>query len=342
MEETRQSGVRLLAARSGMAGLLVGDLADLSAADPEAIAYAPGSAIGSSRHALGDRDYDTVLDVLRRHEVRYLWYTGGNGSMSAAAELSRRLPETAVIGIPKTIDNDLTGTDHAPGYGSAARFAAIYARDAGEDNRSLPSPVMVVETIGRDSGWVVAATALARHREDDPPHLIYVPEDPLPEDRLLGDADNVVRRLGRCVVAVCEGQRNDRGEPFGADMLPNTPLAANLGHMLARFITERLGVRARAERPGLLGRSCAALASEVDRAEARECGRAAVRAALAGETGKMVSLGRPGSGMGLTDLRCVGHRVMPAEYFTHGDVTTAFLEYVRPLVGDVPAHGRLF
>ena len=123
-----------------------------------------------------------------------------------------------VIGIPKTIDNDLRVTDHTPGYASTARFFACAARDVGEDNRSLPSPVCVLETLGRNAGWIVAATSLARRHADDAPHLIYFPERRLSLDRIAADVEHVYRRLGRVVVAVCEGQLDEHGQPFGADV----------------------------------------------------------------------------------------------------------------------------
>jgi 6-phosphofructokinase len=126
--------------------------------------------------------------------------------------------------------------------------------------------------LGRNAGWIVAATSLARHREDDAPHLIYFPERPISVDRLLTDVERVYTRIGRVVIAVCEGQLDDRGQPFGADMdRPDSPqhrLASNLGHSLARLISSRLGIRARSEKPGLLGRSGGPLASEIDRREA--------------------------------------------------------------------------
>src|SRR5205085_12285406 len=125
-------------------------------------------------------DYQRMLDVLKRRDVRFLFYTGGNGSMDTAMRVEQFAAsagyELRVVGIPKTIDNDLMETDHTPGYGSCARFFAHAVRDIGADNRGLPPPIEVVEVLGRNVGWVVAATALARHREDDPPHLIYFPD----------------------------------------------------------------------------------------------------------------------------------------------------------------------
>jgi 6-phosphofructokinase 1 len=354
-EEARSSQRigRLFGARYGVVGLVEGEFYDLLAQPAElmdTIAQTPGSALGSTRRRLLPEEYERAIHELRRRDVHIVLYTGGNGSMQGAASLASAAGDCKydlqVIGIPKTIDNDLSGTDHTPGFPSAARFAAFFARDAGEDNRSLPSPIMVLEVLGRDAGWVAGATALARHGEDDPPHLVYFPERPVSADRLFADVEAVYRRLGRCVVAVCEGQRDDQGECFGADMLPDTDLAANLGHTLAQLITTRLKVRARAEKPGLLGRSCAALASPVDREEAHMCGRAAVKAAIAGESGKMVAIRRESetpyrSATGLASFSELTHRTVPLEWISEDDITPEFRRFLEPLVGSVPPHPRL-
>ena len=351
----------LYGAKFGAAGLVSGDLVELSGGDGafrEALARAPGSALGSSRRNLEPEDYQRIQDVLERRGVRYLFYTGGNGSMETALQLDRLARqsgrEVRVIGIPKTIDNDLGGTDHTPGYASCARFFAHVVRDVGADNRALPPPIEVIEVLGRNVGWVVAATALARHREDDPPHLIYFPECGISPDQLCADVQRVCRRIGRCLVAVCEGQTDNQGGWFGAevDIKPGgrDPLPSNMGHVLARFIWSRTGIRARAEKPGLFGRSCAALVSEVDREESWRCGEAAVRAAVEGHSGEMVALERlPGSPYRsqttLVPLEQVARleRRFPKEWIgpDRNDVTAEFLEWARPLVGPVSPHPRL-
>ena len=351
----------LYGARFGAAGLLDADFADLSACGEEiieAIRIAPGSVIGSSRRNIEAADYDRILDVLKRRDIRSLFYTGGNGSMDTARRIDAfargRGYELRVIGIPKTIDNDLFGTDHTPGYASCGRFFAHAARDIGADNRALPPPIELIEVLGRNVGWVVAATALARHREDDPPHLIYFPECGTSADRLCADIERVYRRFGRCMVAVCEGQKDEQGGWFGAELitLPGArdQLPANMGQVLARLIWSRTGLRTRAEKPGLFGRSCAALASDVDRAESWECGTAAVRAALAGRSGEMVAIRRlEGDGYRsetfLTPLESVTRkeRQFPREWMNEerNHVTQEFVDWARPLIGEVKPHVRL-
>lgn len=344
---------RLLAARFGVGGILNDDFVDLTTISPErlnASAQASGSIIGSSRQALTGEDYDTILKVFRRRDIHCFFYTGGNGSMDTALQLSRaagdRGYELQVIGIPKTIDNDLAVTDHTPGYPSAARFFIHAARDIGFDNKALPSPICILEVLGRNTGWIAAATALARFHEDDAPHLIYFPERRLSLDRIAADVERVYRRIGRVVIAVCEGQLDDKGLPFGADVdRPDSEvhhLASNLGHTLAHELTRKLGLRARAEKPGLLGRSCSALASPIDRKEARICGRAAVEAALNKVTGKMVTLDRAAKAsykceIGFTDFENVARieRPLPDEWISSdsNNIAGSFYKYLSPLVG---------
>ncbi len=351
----RCEGHHLFGAIYGVRGILNNEFVDLashSEARMSASANAPGSIIGSSRQALRDEDYDSILQVFRKREIRCFFYTGGNGSMETALRISRAAKDRRyalqVIGIPKTIDNDLAVTDHTPGYPSAARFFIHAARDVGLDNRALPSPICVLEVLGRNTGWIAAATALARFHSDDAPHLIYFPERRLSLDRIAADVEGVYRRIGRVVIAVCEGQLDDQGQPFGADVDRADSavhrLASNLGHTLAMELTRKLGLRARAEKPGLFGRSCAALASEVDRRESEMCGRAAVQAVLAGETAKMVTLQRTsasdyGCQCGLTDLSRVARfeRPLPDEWISRdaNDITGGFREYLTPLVGEL-------
>jgi 6-phosphofructokinase 1 len=342
--ECRGRASTLYGARFGLTGERL-DLLQFSVDKMAAIAATPGSAIGSTRSRLSPDDIDRLLDVLRREDIQVIFYTGGNGSMQTALELSRHCQ---VIGIPKTIDNDLFVTHHTPGYASTGYFFACAARDVGADNRALPSPICVLETLGRNSGWIVAATALARGTSDDAPHLIYFPERPLSLDRIAADVETAYRRLGRVVIAVCEGQLDEKGVAFGADVDRAESavhrLASNLGHTLARLLSEKLGLRARAEKPGLLGRSCGPYARERDRREAFECGRVAVRAAAEGHTGIMIALDANG-GTFTTPLESVARRerTLPLDWVSPAgnDVASAFIDYAAPLIGAVPGYAQL-
>jgi 6-phosphofructokinase len=358
IEESRKHTeiTNLYGARYGLAGILREDFIDLFRQSGETIsriAHAPASALGTSRYNASQEDLVRVLEILRRHDVRYFFYAGGNGSMGTANQLDLLArasgQELHVVGIPKTIDNDLMETDHCPGYGSAARFFACAVRDIGADNRALPGQVEFVEVLGRNAGWIVAATSFARRREDDAPHLIYFPEAPLPLEQLLDDVQRVYQRLGRCVVAVCEGQLDESGQPFGADVRASSrgSLAMNLAHRLALLVSQRLKIRARSEKPGLLGRSCALNVSQSDWLEAGVCGRRAVLAGVRGQGGTMVTLTRaagPGYAVdtGLVPLHRVAlrEREFPEEWRKGAphELSAAFREYAAPLLGEIPQH----
>jgi ATP-dependent phosphofructokinase / diphosphate-dependent phosphofructokinase len=357
---SRRTFSSLYGARFGLRGILDNDLADLLTRDAslvQAVGETPGSALGSSRLKLSDVDYDRILQRFRQHDIRCFFYTGGNGSMDTALQVSRFARnagyELQVIGIPKTIDNDLCATDHTPGYASTAYFFAIAARVVGEDNRSLPPPICVLEVLGRNAGWVTAATAFARQDADDAPHLIYVPERPVSLDQIAADTERVYRRLGRVVIAVCEGQLDEAGKSFGAEVdRPDSSvhrLASNLGHTLARLLTAKLNLRARAEKPGLFGRCCGPIFSRVDRDEAYQCGRAAAIAAAEGESGVMVAIHRESSvpyriSSCLAPLESVARseRLLPQEYISAegNDVTTSFIEYAKPLIPSLDPYAR--
>jgi ATP-dependent phosphofructokinase / diphosphate-dependent phosphofructokinase len=348
---------KLWAARFGIEGILREEFVDLLGQPQETldrVAHSPSSAIGSSRREVQDADLGQVLSVFRKHDVRYFYYTGGNGSMGTANQIDGAARasgyELHVVGIPKTIDNDIVQTHHTPGYGSAARFFAEAARDIGADNEALPGQVEFLEVLGRNAGWLVAATSLARRDPDDPPHLIYFPEVPLPFEKLVGDIDRVYTRLGRCMVAVCEGQLDEAGNPFGADVRQGSrgALAMNLGHRLAMMVSAKLRLKTRAEKPGLLGRSSAAFISDTDWEESRMCGEAAVEAADRVESGKMVALCRRPSPKYEIDTQLVPlssvaltERLFPAEWRNGDAGMPEYRAYAEPLTGPIPGVARL-
>jgi 6-phosphofructokinase 1 len=351
---------------NGIKGVLEEEFVDLGqepAEVLEGLRRTPGAALGSIRYKVKEGDYERILQVFKAHNIRYFFYIGGNDSMDTAMKLDSLAKETGyelrVIGIPKTIDNDLAYTDHCPGYGSAARFVAMAVRDSGWDTRAMRvnSPVKIVEIMGRNAGWLAGAAALAKEQEDDPPHLIYVPERPLSKDKLLGDVEDAYRRYGYVVIALSEGVVNEKGEPFGGEFAPKEVDA--FGHVLkggasdaaASIIKAELGLSTRIDKPNYLYRSFSLAVSEVDREEAYEVGKAAVIAALAGETGKMVTLIRePGpvyrSTTGLVELEKVANveRYLPDDFINEEGnfVTEAFIEYARPLIGGaLPPYARL-
>jgi 6-phosphofructokinase 1 len=257
-----------------------------------------------------------------------------------------------VVCVPKTIDNDLPETDHCPGYGSAARFLALAVQDSALCTEAMPThyPVKIIEVMGRDAGWLAAASALGKLQDADPPHLIYFPERPLYPDEFLADVEDVYRSLGYVVVVVAETVRAHDGRPLGEgghqgmDAFGHRLLAGAAPYLVS-LVRERLELRARYDRPGDLQRMSSACVSEVDRLEADMVGRAAVQAAVArGETDKMVTLvreetaSRYASSTGLTDLDRVAnqHRPLPVEYVSGNGkgITAAFREYALPLLGE--------
>jgi 6-phosphofructokinase 1 len=261
-----------------------------------------------------------------------------------------------VVGVPKTVDNDIAATDRCPGYASAARYLAASTRELGADVSSLPQPVTILETMGRSVGWLAAATALARGEEGDAPgrvpHLIYLPELPFETDGFLASLEDVVSRNGWAVVVVAEGIRNADGsmvyetnDAAQADSLKR-PMTGGVAQHLAGVVSKTLGIRCRSEKPGLLARASMALVSGQDMADAALVGRAAVQTLAAGSTDVMVAL-LPLGGDGDQGYRLVPlgeaagkERRIPAAWLRSGplSVTTAFCDYLRPLIGELDRH----
>ncbi|MBK7875434.1 MAG: 6-phosphofructokinase [Planctomycetes bacterium] len=349
----------------GIQGVLGGHLIDLSrekAKTLEAVARTPSSALRSVRKKPTPEECRKILDELERLDVHWFFYIGGNDSAETARLIESMAQEDGyelfVFHVPKTIDNDLRVTDHCPGYPSAAKFVAQAMMGDNLDNRSLPG-IKIDVIMGRHAGWLTAASALARRFEDDGPHLIYVPERTFDLARFAADVDRVVKQHGRCVVAVSEGIHGPDGktlvEAKERDSHGNVQLSGSgaLGDLLAAEIKTRLGAkRVRADTFGYLQRSYVGVTSEVDAKEARAVGRFAAKMALKGkldsasvvivrEKGKK---GRYASSCDLTAIANVAKDTRPLEpRFLKGDhdVTPAFLDYVRPLVGDLPEVARL-
>jgi len=357
---------RILGSLHGLEGILKEDLCDLgaeSADNLELVARTPSSALGSVRKKPTPEDCVRVFQVLQKFDVRYFFYIGGNDS----AETTHIINEEArKVGYPmrcfhicKTIDNDLRENDHTPGFGSAARFVALAFIGDDLDNRALRG-VKINVVMGRHAGFLTAASAAARSEPDDGPHLIYLPERPFSVDRFVADVKRVYGRLKRCVVAVSEGIADEHGEAIAAkfskevDSHGNVQLSGSgaLGDLLAQQIKDRAGItRVRADTFGYLQRSFAGVVSEVDAREARCVGEMAVRFASGDQydSGSTAIRRRPGPGYEVaverTELKNVAKetRHMPDEFISaeNNDVTPAFLDYVRPIVGPLPQVGRL-
>ena len=358
---------RILGARHGILGILGNDYVDLrkpSVKKLEAVAATPSSALGSCRRKPDAADCRAIFEEFRKLDVGYFFYIGGNDSADAARIVAEEAEKDGyplvVYHIPKTIDNDLRSCDHTPGFGSAARFVASAVMGDDLDNRALGG-VKIDIIMGRDAGFLTAASALARVRPDDGPHLIYLPEVPFTEEKFVDDVKAAMKKYGRCVCAISEGIRGEDGVAIGAklgsgekDSHGNVQMSGTgaLGDALARIIKEKADIkRVRADTFGYLQRSFPGVASETDQAEAFAAGQSAVKAALKGELSKGT----------IAILRAKGRkyqaafaprpiadaakytRSVPEEFIAKNghDVTDAFIEYARPLVGRLPETATL-
>lgn len=336
----------------GTGGFLKGQMKDLKEIPEERLRLlltSPGSAIGTSRDHLEPEDYDTMAQIIQHQNIGWVLCNGGNGSMDMCGKLyaacRRAGAEVRVMGIPKTMDNDIAITDHSPGYGSAARYIAQSVQELCADVRSMPIHVVVLEALGRNAGWVTASSALARTGGQDGPDLVYLPERPFSEDDFLQDVSTLLQKKTGLVVVASEGLTDKDGKNIVPPVF-QVGRSVNYGDVsahLSGMITKKLGYKARGEKPGLLGRASATLQSPVDREEARIAGQLACRAALEGETGKMVAFRRADGPVYsaepfLVEIEKVmlTERKMPQEYINArgNGVTQQFVDWCRPLIGD--------
>ena len=284
-------------ARFGAEGILAGDLLDLGKVDEENLALlakTPASALGSCRRKLTDADYPAVLECFKRFNIRYFFYNGGNDSMDTCNKIYQLATQTGyelrVIGIPKTIDNDLAVTDHCPGFGSAAKYAAVSALEIAQDASALPIHVVVMELMGRNAGWITAASALFADKMPCE-HLVYLPEVAFDKTAFLAAVKEKFAKGKGLLVTISEGIHYADGSPVA-----DSGVVDGFGHKvpggaaqtLCDMIMAETGLKARSEKPGLLGRVSVALMSPVDQREAEEAGAVAVRSAVEGKTGFMV------------------------------------------------------
>jgi len=335
------------------------DLGKLSAETLEIVAGSPSSALGSSRDKPDAAYCRRILDVFKKRNIRYFFYIGGNDSANTAFIISTVAREAdhdmRAFHVPKTVDNDLLVTDHCPGYGSAAKFVACALMGDDLDNRALPG-VKIDVIMGRNAGFLTAAAALGRQRDDDGPHLLYFPERPVSIGKFLGDVEAVYKKLGRAVIAVSEGVCDADGETWAKkiaqtaekDQHGNIQLSGTgaLADFLAAQVKNNLKIkRVRADTFGYLQRSFPGFQSPVDADEARRCGREAVKYAMERDNGS-VAMKRTGSGKSYgvelfrTELKNVAEKTksMPDEFFNAdgNDVTRAYVDYAMPLVGQLP------
>ena len=360
---TNQNVGKIYGAKNGIMGILTDKLIDLTEtlADPETLqllCQTPSSALGSCRMKLSDWEestfeYDNILGIFRKYDIGYFVYIGGNDSMDTVAKLSayckeKGVEDIKVIGGPKTIDNDLALTDHTPGYGSAAKYIGTSMKEIIRDSFCLEyekGVVSIVEIMGRNAGWITAASALARRKQGDAPHLIYLPERNFNEDEFLEDVSRLQKKQGGVVVLVSEGLHDANGESIVPPIFKSERAVyyGDVSSHLANLVVKKLGVKARSEKPGLCGRASVALQSPVDREEARQAGTVALRSAVEGNSGVMVGFERvPGTVYQMkTKLVPIKEvmlyeRKMPDNFINErgNDVTQEFVDWCRPLIGD--------
>ena len=358
LEARKFAGVeRVYGAAFGVRGIVNEDFVDLSretSRNLEAVANTPSSALGSTRDKPDLAYCQEILKVLKAHAIGHFFYIGGNDSSDTvrivADEARKAGYALRCIHIPKTIDNDLVGSDHTPGFPSAARFVAQAFTGVNLDNAALKGVYCAV-VMGRHAGFLTAASAMARKFPDDGPHLIYLPERVFVIDKFLADVKAAFDRHGRCIIAVSEGVHDEQGAPIitklastvEKDAHGNVQLSGTgaLADLLCEEIKIKLGIkRVRGDTFGYLQRSFAGCVSDVDQREAREVGEKAVQYALWGQGDGSVAIQRTGAyavDYPLIPLETVAGktRVMEDEFITQtgNGVTEAFHSYLRPLLG---------
>ena len=351
VREAQASGLveHVYGAVGGTGGLLKEKLLDFGSVpeeELERLPTTPATAIGTSRDALEAEDYARMADILAEKRIRYVLMNGGNGTMDACGKLAAvcRDRGISVMGIPKTMDNDIAVTDHAPGYGSAARYMAASVAEVCCDVRGLPIHVVVVESLGRAAGWVAAASALAGDSGTGGPDLIYLPERAFSEEQFLADVQQLIDTKGSGVVVASEGLHYADDTPIVEPVMTvgRATYFGDVSAHLANLIIKKLGYKARAEKPGILGRSSIAWQSAIDRDEAVLAGTEAVKAAVAGHTGVMVGFEREtGEAYAVKPVLIPIEQVMlteknmPDEFINEAGngITEAFKAWCRPLIG---------
>ena len=349
---------------NGIEGFLSGHFMDLSAAlspeDRELLKHTPGAYLGSCRHKLPQNMdspvYPLLFEKLASMDIGALFYIGGNDSMDTVEKLSRygELCHSSIsfIGVPKTIDNDLPVTDHTPGYGSAAKYVASTVREIVLDASVYQQPsITLVELMGRHAGWVTAASVLTKKKHKDNPRLIYLPESPFSVEQLFADVERALAQTPSLVICVSEGIKDSSGrficeyaseaqtDTFGHKML------TGCAKILEGYLKNRFGVKVRSVELNVNQRCSGLISSLCDIEEAAEAGRFAVKSALEGASGQMVTLNRlPGPDYhmvpGLTDAAavCNKEKTFPSEWITPDGcgIRPEFISYALPLIQGEP------
>jgi len=362
IEASRKEFSKLYGSKFGALGLLKPDWIDLTSMKRDAIEnlkQSPSSALGTCRHKLNAREAKSIIRTLAGKSIDVLFMVGGNDSSETGLLLERTAREMKqglqVIAIPKTIDNDLPGMDHAPGYGSVARFIAVATQEASVDTRAARStdPIKIIEVMGRNSGWIVAASALAMRKTEQGPHLLYFPERAFNQAKFLQDVKKVYKKFGYALIVISETIRDQNGKRIGS---ANKAVKKDkFGHVyiegaaqyLCGLLASKLRIRARFDKPGTIQRMSMPYISKVDQEEAFQCGKHAVRLAKLGYSGVMVAMQRVSSKpyrISYSQIpleRVAGNEKLLPGHFINSEgnfVTKAFRDYALPLVGNHLPH----
>ena len=361
---------RVLGAAHGIKGVLEDKLYDMAQEDPaelDLLKYTPSSALGSCRYKLADpdvddTDYKRILEIFKKYNVRYFFYNGGNDSMDTCNKISKYMQkvgyECRIMGVPKTIDNDLNGTDHCPGFASAAKYIATSCAEVWQDAHVYDTGmVTVIEIMGRHAGWLAGSAALASLTGCGP-DLVYLPEVDFDMDRFVQDVTDIYNRTGKCLVAVSEGIHYADGrfvseaETSATDGFGHAQLGG-LAVKLADIIKQKTGAKVRGIELSLLQRCASHGASRTDIEEAWQAGSAAVEAAVSGVTDKMVAFKCTREGgykceTALEPLDIVANfeKKVPREWINEAGngIEQPFIDYVLPLIqgeADAPRENSL-
>ncbi len=356
---------RVLGAAHGIKGVLDDVLFDMGMEDPselELMKNTPSSALGSCRYKIADPDKDDtdfkrILEIFKKYDVRYFFYNGGNDSMDTCTKISKFMLksgyECRIMGIPKTIDNDLYGTDHCPGFGSAAKYIATSCMEIHRDARVYDiGMITVIEIMGRNAGWLTAASALAGHVGEGP-DLIYLPEVPFDMDTFLDDVKKVYDKHHKAIIAVSEGIRDADGKYIAEYATDGAQAKDAFGHQqmgglaayLAHSVKVKTGAKVRGIELSLLQRCAAHSASATDIAESMMAGKTAVESAVAGITDKMVAFERVSQEPYKCDIKLIGltevanvEKKVPREWINDAGngILQPFIDYALPLIQGEP------
>ena len=347
---------------NGINGIIRQNLVDLSdyiksEEDIKLLINTPSTALGSCRYKLAERekvesDYKKIVECLKKYDIGMFFYIGGNDSMDTVMKLSAYFSENnidiKVIGIPKTIDNDLCGTDHSPGFGSAAKYVAATMQEIIRDSRvySVKS-VTIVEIMGRHAGWLTASSCCLRANGEIAPHLIYLPEVHFSTEKFLEDVKRIQSEHDAVIVAVSEGVRTEDGS-FAAEEFQSQKSDAfghqylsGIGKCLENIVSKELNCKVRSIELNVMQRCSSHIASLTDLCESEEIGETAVEAALDGKTGRMMCYNRDSNSpykMHIGDISVFDtankEQYFPIEWINseHNNVTDEALEYFLPLI----------